>query len=148
MKIVLALLLSLPGWVAADLLDDDVGGYRAEGPTKSQIELLAVQETSPYGSERPLSVTVKNHSEFYLDRVAIQCTITDQRGFRVFKDIVFKSKPMLTVRLYMPPIRTPQLGIPPGAVAEVGLYTNDTRWSRGDGAYRYDCQLYGVSGRS
>lgn len=148
MKAPLALLLFFPAWAAADLLDDDVEGYRVQGPTMSQIELLGVQETSPYGSDRPLSVKVKNRSEFYLDRVAIQCTVTDQQGFRAFKDIVFKSKPMLTIRLYVPPIRTPEMGIPPGAVADVGLYTDDTRWSRSDGAYHYDCRLYGVGGRS
>jgi hypothetical protein len=144
----LALLLLLPGWAAADLLDDDAGGYRTEGPTMSQIELRKVQEASPYESEGPLSITVQNHSEYYLDRVAIECTITDRRGFRVFEDIVFKSGPLFTIGLYLPPIRRPAMGIPPGAVADIELYTDDTRWSRGQGAYQYECQLYGVGGSS
>ena len=66
----------------------------------------------------------------------------------MFKRIVFKSKPIFSIYLALPPVRTPEMGIPPGAVAEVGLYTDDNRWSRGEGQYRYDCQLYGVAGRA
>ena len=147
MKNYLALLLLLPGWVAADFLDEDAEWNEPRGPAKSEIQLVEVKETSPYGSERPLSVKVKNNSDVYLDRVAIECTITDRRGFRVFKDLVFKSGPIFSVRIALPPVRTPEIGIPPGRVTEVGLYTDDHRWTRGDGAYRYDCEIYGVGGR-
>jgi len=148
MKNHLALLLLLPACAAADFLNEEDDGYEYRGPTKSEIELIEVQETSPYGSEGPLSVQVKNNSDFFLDRVAIQCTISDQRGFRVFKDMVFRSGPIFSVRIDFPPFWTPEMGIPPGAVSEVGLYTDDNRWTRGNGAYRYDCQMYGVSGRT
>jgi hypothetical protein len=120
---------------------------RYVGPVKADIELLAVRETSPFGSRRPLVAEIKNNSEYYLDRLAIQCTITDDRGFRLFRDLVFKSSPSFSVHIEFPPIKTPEMGVPPGAATEVGLYTTDNRWTRGHGAYVYDCDVYGVAGR-
>jgi hypothetical protein len=32
-------------------------------------------------------------------------------------------------------------------VAEIGLYTKDNRWMRGEGRYRYDCDIAAVAGR-
>ena len=63
------------------------------GPELGDVALTEVKETSPYGSEHPLAATIKNNSEYYLDRVAIECNITDDRNVRVFKDIVFQSNP-------------------------------------------------------
>ncbi len=54
---------------------------------------------------------------------------------------------MFSIRLALPPISTPEQGIPPGAVVEVGLYTIDNRWIRGEGSYRYNCHISSVSGR-
>lgn len=126
---------------------DDEEEHQYVSPTKSEIELLEVRETSPYGSKHPLAAKVRNDSQQYLDRVAIECNITDQRGFRVFKDIVFKSSPLFSVTIAFPPVTTQASGIPPGAVADVELYTDDNRWTRGDGQYNYDCSLYGVGGK-
>jgi len=144
----LLLLILLPACGLADYLGVEEGDdHEYVGPTVGEIELLGVSETSPSGSAQPLSARVRNNAEAYLDRLAIKCTITDQRGFRVFKNIVFRSGPLLSVRIALPPISTPELGIPPGAVADIGLYTKDNRWTRGHGDYRYDCRVYGVSGR-
>jgi len=148
MKFAIVLILLLPAWCLADVLDDDYdeGGY--QGPEKSQIELIEVKETSPYGSSNPFKAKIKNNSQFYLDRLSLSCTVTDQRGHRVFKELIFKSKPIMSVRFGFPPIKTPEAGIPPGATAEMELYTDDNRWTRGNGAYKYDCRIYGVSGQS
>ena len=131
----------------AQFPDEDLQENRYVSPTKNEIELLSVRETSPYGSKRPLEAKVRNNSRQYLDRVVIQCTITDKRGFRVFNDIVFKSSPLFSVKIQFPPITTQEIGIPPGSVAAVGLYTTDNRWTRGHGEYTYDCHLYGVGGQ-
>ena len=148
MKTCLALLLLLPGCGVADYLAaDDAGDTRFVGPSNAEVELLAVRETSPYASSHPLSARIRNHSGLYLDRLAIACSLTDPRGFRVFKRLIFKSQPLFSVRIGFPPVSTPEMGIPPGAEAVVGLYTDDNRWTRGHGDYRYDCQVYGVSGR-
>ena len=142
----LALVLIAPP-VLAQFPDEVAEEGRYVGPTEGDIELLAVRETSPYGSKRPLVAEIKNNSHYYLDRLAIQCTITNDRGFRLFKDLVFKSSPIFSVNIGFPPIKTPEMGIPPGSVAEVGLYTTDNRWTRGHGAYVYDCRVYGVGGQ-
>jgi hypothetical protein len=148
MKSYLILLMLLPTWGIADYLAVEDGGDDAfVGPTKEAIELIAVNETPPYGSSHPLSARIRNNASAYLDRLSIDCTISDDRGFRVFKGIVFKSAPAFSIRLALPPISTPEQGIPPGAVAEVGLYTKDNRWIRGEGSYRYDCRIYSVGGR-
>ncbi len=147
MKRYIAFLFILPGYVAADFQGEHGDESRFVGPTKSQVELIEVKETSPYGSDNPLAAKIKNNSDLYLDRVAIKCTITDQRGYRLFKSLVFRSKPIFSIRIAFPPISIPEAGIPPGTIAEVGLYTKDNRWTRGDGDYQYDCHMYGVSGR-
>ncbi len=148
MKKYLLILMLLPACGLTDYLEYEEGNdHEYVGPTVEEIELLGVSETSPSGSAQPLSARVRNNADAYLDRLAIQCTVTDQRGFRVFKDIVFRSGPLFSIRIAWPPISTPELGIPPGAVTEVGLYTKDNRWTRGHGDYRYDCRVHGVSGR-
>ena len=148
MKHYLPLFLLLPTLAVADYLavetDQDDGFV---GPTTADVELMAVDETSPYGSSHPLSARVRNNSEFYLDRVAIDCTLTDERGFRVFRDIRFRSGPAFSVRIALPPISMPEQGVPPGGEAEFGLYTKDNRWIRGEGRYRYDCDISAVAGR-
>lgn len=147
MKKILLTTLLLPALASAEFLDDDLHNAEYKSPEKEQVELLEVRETSPYGSDNPLSVTIRNNSELYLDRVAIVCTITDQRGYRVFKDIGFQSKPSFSIRIDFPPVSTPELGIPPGAQAKVGLYTDDNRWTRGQGKYRYECEIDDVDGQ-
>lgn len=147
MKRYCAIMMLFSGLAIADYPDVEPDSSQYVGPHPKDVELISVEETSPYGSDRPLSITIRNHSELYLDRVSIKCTITDARGHRAFKKVVFKSNPILSPRIAFPPISTPELGIPPGARAEVGLYTDDNRWFRGHGDYRYDCQIYGVSGR-
>jgi hypothetical protein len=141
-KPILLLALFTPA-ALAQFPDEDLQEKRYVGPTESEVELLSVRETSPFGSKRPLVAEVRNNSDYYLDRVAIQCTLTDERGFRAFKDIVFKSSPLVSFKIEFPPITTQEMGIPPGEVAEVGLYTTDNRWTRGHGKYTYDCRLYG-----
>lgn len=146
--LLLLTLMLLPAYGLADYIGvEDGDEHEYVGPTVDDIELLAVTETSPSGSAQPLSARIRNNAEYYLDRVSIKCTITDERGFRVFKGMVFRSGPLFSLRIAWPPISTPELGIPPGAVTEVGLYTKDNRWTRGHGDYRYDCRIYGVSGR-
>jgi hypothetical protein len=147
MKRYLTLLLLWPALVNADYFNVEGGGDGFVGPALDEIELISIEETSVYGSERPLSVKVRNNSDLYLDRVAIECTITDWRGHRAFKDIVFKSKPIFSIDFAIWPIKTPEMGIPPGATADVGLYTDDNRWMRGRGSYKYDCDIHGVAGR-
>ena len=147
MKNYLAILMLFSAYAMADYPDVEPDDTQYVGPDPKDVELIAVKESSPYGSDRPLVATIKNNSALYLDRVSIRCTITDARGHRVFKKIVFKSNPMFSVKIEFPPISTPELGIPPGAVTEVGLYSDDNRWFRANGDYRYDCQIYGVSGQ-
>jgi hypothetical protein len=122
---------------------------RYVGPEQSDVQLLAVKETPPYGSDRPLEAKVTNNSKYYLDRVAIECNIFDDTGRRIFKDIVFKTSPTFTVKsgTLLPYFESQHMGIPPGATTEVGLYSDDTRWSRGFGKYKYDCHIYGVAGQ-
>ena len=146
-KYLLALMLT-QGPVHADYFAVESGGDEYHGPTTDEVELVAVRETTPYGSDNPFAVTVTNHSEFYLDRVALLCDVTDLRGHRVFKGIRFKSGPAFTIRISFPWIRTPEKGIPPGATTEIGLYSDDNRWFRGHGDYLYDCRINGVGGRS
>jgi hypothetical protein len=124
--------------------DEPEGRYI--GPVKEDVEILEVTETPPVGSSHSLQVKVKNNSKYYLDRVAIQCNVTNKQGFRVFKDMVFKSAPTFSIKIAFPPITTPEIGIPSGAVADIGLYTTDNRWFRGFGEYSYDCWMYGVAG--
>ena len=147
MKRYCAILMLASGLAMAEYPDVEPDDTEYVGPDPKDVALLSVKETSPYGSDRPLSARIKNNSDLYLDRVSIKCTITDARGYRKFKKIVFKTKPMLSVKFAFPPIVTPEMGIPPGAEAEIGLYTDDNRWIRGNGDYQYDCQVYGVSGR-
>lgn len=148
MKRILAVLMLLPGLAAAEYKSvQETQQNEYVGPTKDEVALLEVSETPPVGEDRPLSVKVKNNSQYYLDRVAVECDITDDKGYRAFKDIVFKSKPMFSVRMAWPPISTPEMGIPPGTVADIGVYTDDNRWMRGFGKFSYDCKMYGVSGR-
>ena len=146
MKPIPFLWLLLPACVSAGSLGPGPEEDTYRGPTREAIELLAVKETSPYGSDEPFSARIRNGSEYYLDRLAIRCTVTDDRGFRILKSVVFRSDPMLSLHIAIPPIRTPELGIPPGAVATVGLYTDDNRWTRGHGEYRYDCRVHDVDG--
>ena len=128
MKSYLILLMLLPTWGIADYAAVEDGGDDAfVGPTKDEIELIEVHETSPYGSSHPLSARIRNNASAYLDRPAIGSTESDDRGSRVFKDIVFKSAPAFSIRLALPPIGIPEPGIPPGALAAVGLYTKDNR---------------------
>jgi hypothetical protein len=130
----------------ADITEDQLEDDRFVGPTEDQVELLEVRESALVGASGPFTVKVRNHSEYYLDRVSVRCEVTDQRGFRVFEEIVFKSASLFAIRLQLPPITTPEMGIPPGAVAEIALDTSNRRWMRGYGQYRYDCEIYGVSG--
>ena len=131
--------------MAGDVLDED-DDYHTAGPSKDQIELLDVQETSPYGSDNPLQIKIANKSPYYLDRVAIRCTIYDKYGGRLFKNIIFQSQPRMSLDFSFPFVKTPEMGIPPGAIALVDLYTEDNRWMRGNGKYVYKCEIYGVSG--
>lgn len=147
MNKLLALLLLFSGWVTADILDDHEEEQRFEGPAVSEVELLEVKETSPYGSDRPFAAKIRNNTALYLDRVAIKCTVTNKRGHRLFKDLVFRTNPSFSIRIGFPPVTTPEMGIPPGETTEVGLYTEDNRWTRGDGEYLYDCHMHAVSGR-
>ncbi len=135
----------LPLTVVADVLDED-DDYRTEGPSKDQVELLDVQENPPYGSDNPLQVKIANKSPYYLDRIAIRCTIYDKYGSRLFKNIIFQSQPRMSLDFSFPFVKTPEMGIPPGAIALVDLYTEDNRWMRGNGKYVYKCEIYGVSG--
>lgn len=144
-RLVMLLILITPPVLARH--PDEIQDERYVGPEQKEIELLGVRETTPYGSDRPLVAKVKNNSKYYLDRVAVECTITDERGFRIFKDIVFKSSPVFSIKSQWPPITSQELGIPPGATTEVGMYSEDTRWSRGFGKYTYDCHMYGVAGK-
>jgi hypothetical protein len=147
-KLVITLMLAAP--VALAVQDpDEMVQHQHKGPSQDEVELIEVREAPLYGADNPLVAKIKNKSAYYLDRVAIECEITDSRsGFRVFKDIVFKSNSTFTIKTKWPIIDTPELGIPPNAVTDVGLYTEDTHWSRGGaGKYRYNCSLYGVSGK-
>ena len=147
MKKILPLLMLLPGWAGADYLAvEESGDKEFIGPTTEEIELLSIAETPLYGSDRSIAVKVRNNSQVYLERVAVKCDITDAKGFRLFKGMVFKSDPLFSIRLKFPPISTAERGIPPGAEAEVGVYTDDNRWTRGNGAYNYHCKMYGVGG--
>lgn len=148
MKNYLLALMLLQGLAHADYFAVESGGDEYHGPTTDEVELVAVSETTPYGSDNPFAATVTNGSEFYLDRVAVLCDVTDLRGHRVFKGIQFKSGPAFSVRISFPWIRTPEKGIPPGATTDIGLYSDDIRWFRGHGNYRYSCRINGVSGRS
>ncbi|GEM_PF-3859839 len=137
-SLLLSLALCATGALAG-FPDEDLQNHQYTGPEKDDIQLLEVRETPPMGSQRPLVAKVTNHSKFFLDRLAIQCTLYDQQGYRLFKDLVFQSSPLLG-------FGNRKLGMPPGATGEVGLYTTDYRWTKGDGKYRYDCQVYGVRG--
>jgi hypothetical protein len=143
----LAILLTLTTSSVLAQHPDEMMERKYVGPEQKDIELIEVRETPPYGSDRPLVAKVSNNSKYYLDRVAIQCNITDERGFRIYKDIVFKSSPVFSIKSQWPPITSQELGIPPGTVTDVGLYSTDTRWSRGFGKYKYDCHMYGVAGQ-
>jgi hypothetical protein len=143
-KFVLILTIAAPLAFAQPPHDEPAKHYI--GPTMEEIEILEVTETPPVDSSHPLMVKVVNHSAYYLDRVAIECNITNQKGFRVFKDMVFKSAPVFSLKIAFPPVKTPEMGIPPGATADIGLYTTDNRWTRGFGEYSYDCHIYGVGG--
>ncbi len=120
---------------------------RYVSPTVDEVELLSVSETPPVDSDRPLQAKVHNNSSHYLDRVALLCDITDENGFRAFKDIVFKTSPVFSIKPQWPPITTQEIGIPPGAIATVGLYTENSRWTKGLGKYHYDCRIYGTGGQ-
>lgn len=148
MRNYLLVLLLLQGLAHAVSFDDESGEDQYQGPKMDEVELVAVSETAPYGSDNPFVATVTNGSEFYLDRVAVLCEVTDLRGHRVFKGIQFKSGPAFSVRMSFPWIRTPEKGIPPGATTDIGLYSDDNRWFRGHGNYLYSCRINGVSGRS
>lgn len=148
MKKYLIALMLMNGLAQADYLGVESDEHEYQGPKSEDVELVAVKEASPYGSENPLSVTVINRSDFYLDRVAVVCDVTNRLGHRVFKGIQFKSAPAFSIRISFPWIHTPERGIPPGAMTDIGLYSNDNRWFRGHGEYSYDCRINGVSGRS
>ena len=140
-----ALILVCPSvWADLSSYESEDTGY--VGPARADVELLEVYESRLSGAKAPLTVRIKNHSDYYVDRIAVDCEVTDTRGFRVFESLVFKSAPSFSIRLQFPPITTPEMGIPPGAAAEVELYTSDNRWTRGHGEYTYDCETYGVSG--
>jgi hypothetical protein len=142
------ILLLMSGFASADHLSvEGDQGADYEGPERQEIEIISVTETPPVGSDHPLAVKVRNNSSSYLDRVAIECTITDDRGHRVFEKITFRSAPLFSVGIEWPPILIAEMGIPPGAEAEIGLYTDNKRWMRGEGAYRYDCHMDSVGGR-
>lgn len=143
----LAIALALVSSAALAEHPGDQQENRYTSPTVDEVELLSVEETPPVESDRPLQVRVQNNSSYYLDRVAIECDITDAKGFRAFKDIVFKSSPVFSIKPQWPPITTQQIGIPPGATATVGLYTEDQRWTKGLGNYAYDCHVYGTGGQ-
>lgn len=146
MKRLFALLL-LPIGVSAGVMPDHEHDNGFVGPSVADVELLNVGETAPYGSTNPLAAKIRNNSASYLDRIAIKCTIVDAAGNRTFRRLIFKSAPLFSIDMALPPITTPEMGIPPGAETEVALYTDDDRWQRGFGDYSYDCEMYGVSGR-
>lgn len=140
----LIFLVGLPVLAMGGVLDEDED-LQAKTSYKGQIELLEVRETSPYGSDNPLQIKVANKSTRYLDRISIQCTIYDKYGSRLFKDIVFQSQPKRSLDFSFPFIKTHGMGIPPGAIALVDLYTENNRWMRGNGKYIYDCVIKDVS---
>ena len=118
--------------------DDSQPDYA--GPRRDEIILHKVTETPRVNSEYPLSATIENRSRFYLDRLAIKCVLSDSRGYRVFKRIIFKSDTVLNTVF----LGSGRLGIPAGRMVDVGLYTANNQWRPGD--YTYDCTVYQVSG--
>jgi len=137
--LVLALLLAVPAAHAAFLEDSEDEGNGYVGPRNDEVDLLGVSEQPRVNSRYPFAALVTNNSGLYLDRLSLECTVTDAEGIRLFKDLTFKSSPYLNTAL-----GKTRLGIPPGKTIEVGLYTSNTRWSAG--GYEYDCQVFGVSG--
>lgn len=142
------LLLLLPALALAQSPhQDDFQDDFHNAPTEDEIQLLEVFESAPVGTDGPMTARIRNNSDYHLDRLSIRCTVTDREGRRVMRKVVFKSDPIVNIAFAFPPITTPELGIPPGAETRVELYTSDNRWTRGHGEYRYDCEVYGVSGR-
>jgi len=147
MKPLLLTCLLLPLAAQADVLNPEMQANEHHGPRNDDIELLSVRETAPVGTKAPFSAKIRNGSAYHLDRISIACTVTDDNGYRAFKKIIFRSAPIMTIDFAFPPVTTPELGVPPGAVTDIPLYTKDNRWTRADGRYTYDCEVHGVSGR-
>lgn len=110
------------------------------GPRKDEVILHKLSESPRVNSDYPLSASIENRSRFYLDRLAITCVLNDSRGHRAFKRIIFKSETVLNAVF----LGSGRLGIPPGRMADVGLYTADNHWR--PSGYTYDCAVYQVSG--
>jgi hypothetical protein len=147
MKPLLLTCLLVPLAAHADVLDPEMRDNDYHGPSSDDIELLSVKESAPVGTAAPFSAKIRNGSAYYLDRLSIACSVTDENGYRAFRKIVFRSAPIMSIDFDFPPITTPEIGVPPGAVTAIPLYTTDNRWTRGNGRYQYDCEVYGVSGR-
>jgi len=116
------------------------GSTNYVGPREDEVILQKVFESPRYNSSHPLSARIKNSSRFYLDRLAIECTLSDSKGIRLFRRIVFKSNTILNTAI----LGSDKLGIPPGATSDVGLYTTNNEWRPGD--HTYNCVIYGVNG--
>ncbi len=138
-SLVFVLSLAVPVAQAGFLEDPEVDENEYAGLEEKEIDLVGVREMPRVNSRYPFAALVTNNSGLYLDRLSLECTVTDSDGVRLFKDLTFKSSPFLNTAL-----GKTRLGIPSGKTMEVGLYTSNTRWSAG--GHQYDCRIYGVSG--